>query len=160
MKGKVYSFGNTDGNDIGRREAFDWYQSGAGAGMAFWYKNSGEWWTNANQKANDGISLEEQRYNPNSLFNWYKAMIALKQSNVALAIGSYENVPNENQNVFSFYRIQGRKKLLVVANLSPENQQVLFKQEVKKATNLLDKKIPFEKQMNLLPYEVRVWEVK
>jgi hypothetical protein len=36
---------------------------------------------------------------------------------------------------------------------------VLFKQEVKKATNLLDKKIPFEKQMNLLPYEVRVWEV-
>jgi hypothetical protein len=25
---------------------------------------------------------------------------------------------------------------------------------------LLDKKISFEKQMNLLPYEVRVWEVK
>jgi glycosidase len=104
--------------------------------------------------------LEEQRNNPNSLFNWYKAMIALKQSNVALAIGSYENVPNENLNVFSFYRIQGSKKVLVVANLSAENQQVLFKQDVKKAKNLRDKKIPFEKQMNLLPYEVRVWEVK
>ena len=87
-------------------------------------------------------------------------MIALKQSNVALAIGSYENVPNENQHVFSFYRIQGRKKVLVVANLCPENQQVLFKQDFKKATNLLDKKIPFEKQLNLLPYEVQVWEVK
>ena len=87
-------------------------------------------------------------------------MIALKQSNVALAIGSYENVPNENQNVFSFYRIEGRKRVLVVANLSAENQQVLFKQDVKKATNLLNIQIPFEKQMNLLPYEVRVWEVK
>jgi glycosidase len=160
MKGKVYSFGNTDGNDIGRREAFEWYQTGQGDGMSYWYKNSGAWWTNANSKPNDGISMEEQRNNPNSLFNWYKAMIALKQSNAALAIGSYENVPNENQHVFSFYRIQGHKKVLVVANLSPENQQVLFKQDFKKATNLLDKKIPFEKQMNLLPYEVRVWEVK
>jgi glycosidase len=160
MQGKVYSFGNTDGNDIGRREAFEWYQTGQGEGMSYWYKNSGAWWTNANAKPNDGISLEEQRNNPNSLFNWYKAMIALKQSNVALAIGSYENVPNENQNIFSFYRIEGRKKVLVVANLSAENQQVLFKQDIKKATNLLDKKIPFEKQINLLPYEVRVWEVK
>ena len=87
-------------------------------------------------------------------------MIALKQSNAALATGSYENVPNENQNVFSFYRIQGRKKVLVVANLSADNQQVLFKQEVKKADDLLDKQLPFEKQMNLLPYEVMVWEVK
>jgi hypothetical protein len=50
--------------------------------------------------------------------------------------------------------------VLVVANLSAENQQVLFKQDVKKATNLLNKQIPFEKQMNLLPYEVRVWEVR
>ena len=88
-------------------------------------------------------------------------MIALKQSNAALATGAYENVPNENQNVFSFYRIQGRKKVLVVANLSADNQQVPFKQEVKKAKELLlDKQLPFEKQMNLLPYEVRVWEVK
>ena len=39
-------------------------------------------------------------------------------------------------------------------------QQVLFKQDLKKAINLLDKQLPFEKQMNLLPYEVRVWEVK
>ena len=160
MQGKVYSFGNTDGNDIGRREAFEWYQTGQGDGMSYWYKNSGAWWTNANSKPNDGISLEEQRNNPSSLFNWYKAMIALKQSNAALATGSYENVPNDNQNVFSFYRIQGRKKVLVVANLSADNQQVLFKQEVKKADDLLDKQLPFEKQINLLPYEVRVWEVK
>jgi glycosidase len=87
-------------------------------------------------------------------------MIALKQSNTALATGSYENVPNENQNVFSFYRTQGRKKVLVVVNLSADNQQVLFNQDLKKAKNLLDKKIPFQNQMKLLPYEVRVWQVK
>jgi glycosidase len=92
MQGKSYSFGNTDGNDIGRREAFDWYQSGEGKGMAFWYKNTGNWWTNKNQKSSDGISLEEQKQDPNSLFNFYKKIIKLRQSNDALANGKYENV--------------------------------------------------------------------
>lgn len=38
MQGKANSYSNTDGNDIGRREAFDWYQSGEGKGVAFGIK--------------------------------------------------------------------------------------------------------------------------
>lgn len=160
MQGKVYSFGNTDGNDIGRREAFEWYQTGQGEGMSYWYKNSGAWWTNANSKPNDGISLEEQIKTPNSLFNWYKKLIALKQSNLALAIGSYENVPNENQNVFSFYRKQGRKKVLVVVNLSAENQVVHLSEPIRCAKRLTEGTRPFQEEISLAPFEWMVWEVK
>jgi len=35
-------YGNTDANDIPRREAFEWYQTVEGNGMALWYKNSGK----------------------------------------------------------------------------------------------------------------------
>ena len=160
MKGKVYSFGNTDGNDIGRREAFDWYQGGEGKGMSHWYKNSGAWWTNANQKANDGISLEEQQYDPNSLFQFYKKTIELKQSQSALATGAYQHAPNNNPNVLSFYRVNQDQKVLVVFNLSDEKQAFRMNDEIKKARNLLHRKQRFEEEMMLEPYQFTVWQVK
>jgi glycosidase len=160
MKGKVYSFGNTDGNDIGRREAFDWYQVGEGKGMSHWYKNSGAWWTNANQKANDGISLEEQQNDSNSLFQFYKQTIALRKKHVALSIGAYQNAANNNEKVLSFYRVHEKEKVLVVANLSNENQVVRFTDEIKKAKNLRDKKMKFEQEMVLEPYQVFVYKIK
>ena len=160
MKGKVYSFGNTDGNDIGRREAFDWYQGGEGKGMSHWYKNSGAWWTNANQKANDGISLEEQQYDPKSLFQFYKKTIELKQSQSALATGAYQHAPNNNPNVLSFYRVNQDQKVLVVFNLSDEKQVVRMNDEIKKARNLLHRKLTFEQEMMLDPYQFTVWQVK
>lgn len=160
MKGKVYSFGNTDGNDIGRREAFDWYQGGEGKGMSHWYKNSGAWWTNANQKANDGISLEEQQNDPNSLFQFYKKTIELKQSQSALATGTYQHAPNNNPNVLSFYRVNQDQKVLVVFNLSDEKQAVRMNNEIKKAKNLLHRKQRFEQEMMLEPYQFTVLQVK
>ena len=63
MKGTALH-GKSDGNDIPRREAFDWYATGEGTGSATWYKNSGEWWTNSTMKANDGISVEEEMKDP------------------------------------------------------------------------------------------------
>jgi glycosidase len=160
MKGKVYSFGNTDGNDIGRREAFDWYQVGEGKGMPHWYKNSGAWWTNANQKANDGISLEEQQNDPNSLFQFYKQTIDLRKKHVALSVGSYQNAENNNEKVLSFYRMHPKEKVLVMANLSSEKQVVRITDEIKKAKNLQDKQSKFEQEMVLEPYQVLVFRVK
>jgi len=160
MKGKVYSFGNTDGNDIGRREAFDWYQVGEGKGMSHWYKNSGAWWTNANQKANDGISLEEQQNDPNSLFQFYKQTIDLRKKHVALSVGSFQNADNNNEKVLSFYRTHAKEKVLVMANLSNEKQVVRITDEIKKAKNLRDKQSKFEQEMVLEPYQVLVFQVK
>jgi alpha-amylase len=160
MKGKVYSFGNTDGNDIGRREAFDWYQSGEGKGMSHWYKNSGAWWTNANQKANDGISLEEQQKDPESLFQSYKQTIDLRKKHVALSVGAYRNVENNNENVLSFYRVHDKEKILVVANLSGEKQVAGFTNEMKKAKNIQDKNTEFEQEMVLEPYQVLMYKVR
>jgi glycosidase len=160
MKGKVYSFGNTDGNDIGRREAFDWYQLGEGKGMSHWYKNSGAWWTNANQKAKDGISLEEQQNDPNSLFQFYKQTIDLRKSNRALSIGTYRNAENNNEKVLSFYRKDKKQNVLVMANLSNVKQVVRITDDIKKAKNLSDKKVKFKQEMTLAAYEVLVFQVK
>jgi glycosidase len=124
MKGKTGAFGNTDGNNIPSREAYEWYASGKGKGMALWYKNTGKWWDQSTLKPNDGISLEEEINNPKSLFSYYKQLIKIRQSNPALAFGKYELADNKNPSVFSFYRIYRNKKVLVAVNLSNKFQKV------------------------------------
>jgi glycosidase len=160
MRGKEYSFSGTDGNDIGRREAFDWYQSGDGKGMSFWYKNTGEWWTKANLKPNDGISLEEQKKDPNSLFQFYRKIIDIKQKDRALAIGAYENVQNDNNQVFTFFRKDANSKVLVSVNLSDKSQEFVFKEFKHSAQNLLDKAQALQQKNTLKPYQISIWKIR
>ncbi|MEI7587511.1 alpha-amylase family glycosyl hydrolase [Runella sp.] len=159
MQGKSASYGNTDGNDISRREAFDWYASATGKGMAIWYKNTGPWWNQTNLKPNDGISLEEQMQDPNSLFNYYKKLIRLKQSKPALAKGQYENAENNNPEVFSFYRIYKNERVLVVVNLSNALQQVTLRQARKRYRQLFGSSQIMDESVALKPYEVIVCEI-
>jgi alpha-amylase len=160
MQGKANSYSNTDGNDIGRREAFDWYQSGEGKGMAFWYKNTGDWWTNKNQKSNDGISLEEQMKEPNSLFNFYKKIISIKQSNIALAKGRYENVQNNADSVFSFYRKEGNNTILVAVNLSASIQEFVYSDFKNSTIDILNPKQQLQKTNVMQPFQISIWKIE
>ncbi len=159
MRGKVYSFGNTDGNDIGRREAFEWYASREGEGMASWYKNSGPWWESANTKPSDGISFEEQRNDPQSLYYFYFKTIHLRQNNPALSVGAYQNLPNDNPAVLSFYRVSNKQKVLVIVNLSDKQQDFHFQHNIRNARNLLSESTVFSNHLLLKPYEFQVWDV-
>ena len=131
MTGTHGEFGPTDANDIPQRQAFEWYKSDAGKGMAYWYKN-GPWWTKNNTDIpNDGVSLEEERNDSGSLWNFYKKMIALRKSLPLLTYGTYQNLVNDNAKVFSFERYAGGKKIVVVVNLSGDEQDAVV--EVKGA---------------------------
>lgn len=125
MKGKQMK-GATDGNDIPIREAFDWYRTMEGKGVALWYRNSGPWWDLTNMKQNDGISVEEQRSDKNSLWNHYKKIIAVRNSNEALANGKYRTVMNQNSQVFTFSRLSEKQQIVVVVNLSSEPQRAIL----------------------------------
>jgi glycosidase len=116
-------WGMNDGNEIPEREAFDWYRSDTGRGMAIWYKNSGPWWDSTNLKPNDGISLEEEMPDSNSLFNFYKKMIDIRKNNPVISEGKYETLVNTNNSVFSFRRYDSENEIIVVVNLSDTIQQ-------------------------------------
>jgi len=126
MRGSHGNYNATDGNDIPDRQAFEWYKSDEGKGMAYWYKN-GPWYTQGNTDIpNDGISLEEEKNDPNSLWNYYKRMITIRKRNPVIDYGTYKNVPNDNDKVFSFERYSGNKKIVVAVNLSGEQQDVVI----------------------------------
>ena len=126
MRGKDQTYGATDANQIPDRQAFEWYKSDTGKGMAYWYKN-GPWWTKDNTDTpNDGISLDEEKDDPNSLWNYYRKMIAIRKSNPVIDYGTYKNVSNNNDKVFSFERYSGNKKIVVAVNLSGEQQDAVI----------------------------------
>lgn len=156
-------FNNSDGNDIPMREAFEWNASDSGKGMALWYKNTGPWWDSTNLIANDGISLEEQKHDPNSIYNYYKKLIRLRQSNNALSFGTYKTITNDNDSVVTFMRSYKNENVLVAVNLSASKQAVNFtdKSLVNKRFKLLfgDKDIN-QSSAALNAYEVCTWRVE
>jgi glycosidase len=127
-------FGLTDANDIPIREAFEWYKTDDGKGMATWYKG-GPWWDSRNLKPNDGISLEEEKDDSGSLFNFYKSLIHLRQSTPALVNGAYQGLSNDNEKVLSFLRT-GTRKVCVVINLSDQTQNALIDLSKNKVTSV------------------------
>jgi glycosidase len=160
MKGKSSNgaYGITDGNDIPRREAFEWYKTPSGKGMAIWYENTGKWWTDTNLKSNDGISLEEQQNNPNSLFNHYRKLLKLRANNYALSNGEYIPVENDNNEVFSFIRKKDGESVIVAANLSDKVQKLSLNYKYKRVKVIYGN--PGQNNgTELKPYEVAVWEV-
>jgi len=62
-----------------RREPMDWYASETGHGMTTWFKPEGR-----NNKPGDGISVEEEEKQPDSLLNDYRSLIKRRKDNAAL----------------------------------------------------------------------------
>jgi glycosidase len=169
MFGGGKHFNNGDGNDIPQREAFEWYRSDSGKGMALWYKNTGPWWDSTNLHPNDGVSLEEEKNDPNSLYNFYKKMIALHKSNKAIAYGNYTTIQNNNDSVLSFMRSYQDQKVIAVINLSDLVQHVNIdpqhKQIKSSAMQLLYCNVSSHNKNNgtlaeLKPYEIEIWNVQ
>lgn len=127
MTGNSGKFGGTDANEIPNRQAFEWYKSDQGKGMAYWYKVKGPWKNQFNDdKPDDGISLEEEINDPNSLWNFYQKMISLRKENPVFIKGDYKSLSNNNDKIYSFERTFGDKKAIVSINLSDKNQDVVI----------------------------------
>jgi len=119
MTGNSASFGPTDANELPDREAFEWYKADQGKGMAYWYKQKGPHKDTFNSdKPNDGVSLEEEQNDPNSVWNFYRQMITIRNANPVISTGTYKTLANDNEHVFSFMRYNGSKQFIVAVNLS------------------------------------------
>jgi alpha-amylase len=138
MTGTSVAFGATDANEIPDREAFEWYKTHQGKGMAYWYKQTGPHKdTFNNDKPNDGVSLEEEQDDPNSLWNFYRRMISIRKANPVISKGTYKTLPNNSDQVFSFTRHDGKKQVIVAVNLSEKPVNVTITRDDGVGLNVL-----------------------
>jgi glycosidase len=118
MRGRKADYGWHDGNDIPVREAFEWYAEADGEGMTYWYRDSGQWWDDSYIRPHDGVSVEEQRRDPNSLWSHYKSLLALRASKSALQTGRPQFVGNDHDELLTFVRGSSDGCVLVAVSLS------------------------------------------
>ncbi|MCB9057774.1 MAG: alpha-amylase [Calditrichae bacterium] len=159
-KGGFNAFGQTDGNDIPRREAFEWYKTVEGPGMALWYKNSGPWWDQTNLKNNDGISLEEQKTDRQSLYNFYRKLINIRKENTALSTGDIETI-HSDPKIVSFIRKNNDQIILVLINPDDTKNSIsLDLAGSEKGVDLLDgSEKNLRNKIVLQPNEIKILEL-
>ncbi|MBL6449097.1 alpha-amylase [Fulvivirga sp. 29W222] len=99
------------------REPFLWEAAANDKGRAQWIKP--QFTTDESVKP-----LSEQMEDPNSLFNHYKKMIALRRGSDVLTYGDIEMVEHPNPALLVFKRTYKGQELLVVHNVSGEEQSL------------------------------------
>jgi alpha-glucosidase len=110
------------------------------------------------------VATEEK--DPNSLLNFYKAMLHLREQNPALRDGAYKGINEQDQNVLSFLRTSpDGGSVLVTMNYSGTAQKMNYSAQGKQAKTLLSN---FSKQdqtqnlngLTLPPFGVFIGQVQ
>ena len=73
----------------------------------------------------DNVATEKE--DPNSIFNAYKLLLALRKSEPALRDGSYKAVNEDDQNVFAYLRKAEGSTVLVALNMSGDARTISIK---------------------------------
>ena len=69
-------------------------------------------------------NVEMESKDPNSIFNAYKKLLALRKTNEALRDGTQEDIDEKDPNVYAFLRKAGDKTVLVALNMTAKPQTV------------------------------------
>lgn len=110
----------SDANDISIREAYRWRADLDADGSAIWYAGEAlPWWTARYNRSSDGVSVEEQRDDPDSVLNFYRRLSALREAVPALARGGVDVRPGVD-GLVRIRRPHPAGAALVAANLGEE----------------------------------------
>ena len=103
------------------------------------------------------INVAQQQQDPNSILNFYKALIKLKKSQDIFTYGTFNLVDSENSQVFAYTRELDGQSVLIVGNLTNQEAKLYFDMNVIEENILLhnykNNTIDFE---NIQPYEAFV----
>ncbi|NFE95016.1 glycoside hydrolase family 13 protein [Clostridium botulinum] len=110
------------------------------------------------------INVESELKNPNSVLNFYKKMIDIKKNSETLSYGEYKLILDEDENIYSYMRILGNKKYIIICNLSDNENLYKYEKETLIFEKLILSNYGVNKHdeinsINLKPWECRLYRV-
>lgn len=105
-----------------RREPMDWYAAEEGPGMTRWFRPA-----DRHNRPYDGVSVEEQEGDPDSLLNFYRRLGRLRREHPSLRATSFQlldEVEGCASVCLGLWRWDGSEVALVIFNFSAEPQAV------------------------------------
>lgn len=149
----------SDAVQIPMREAFRWKADLAAPGSATWYQQDKQgWWTERYNRSNDGVSLEEEQAKPDSLYHWYRKLLALRRARPELREGSQRILCDDTSAVLCIQREDGSRRTLLIANLGDTDARPALDPALLGAewTDLLDSGAAQPLDTSLRPMQVRI----
>ncbi|GGM19562.1 alpha-glucosidase [Paraliobacillus quinghaiensis] len=120
-------------------------------------------WIKVNPNYPD-INVENNLQDPNSIYHYYKKLIALRGSSDALIYGSYELVAADHDQVYAYTRTEDDETFLIVVNLFDEQTVMTLPKQLKNKMRMLrlsNYKVTEDdfNPLELRPYEARVYQL-
>ena len=119
---------------------------------------SGTPWLQVNKNYKT-INAAAQVNDPDSVFAYYKKLIALRHTNEVMVDGVYEVLIPDHQQIYAYTRTLGDKQLLVLCNDSDTNVAIPaeIKEKIHAAKNILIQNYKDTDESTLRPYEAVVY---
>lgn len=107
----------SDAVGIPVREAFRWNADLDAPGSAIWYRGDQWFWKDRYNRSHDGVSLQEEEARPDSLYHWYRKLLALRHARPEIGSGSQRILCDDDSAVLCILRGQGEGRTLLLVNL-------------------------------------------
>ena len=102
------------------------------------------------------INAQEQRINQDSVFHYYKRLIALRKSEPVFTDGSYELLLEEDPAIFAYIREDEAVKMLVIGNFSKDEVDYSLDEEWESSEQLIGNYWPKMQYGQLRPFEAGI----
>ncbi len=133
------------------REPFEWKKDLKGDYQTSWIKSF-------YAKPYDGISVEEQDLDENSILNQYRKLINIRLKFKALSYGDLERIETRDRKILAYIRKFGEEKILIVHNLSKAN--INFSYLLPKVFKVLySRNSKINKDINLGPFSTIIIKI-
>ena len=149
----------SDATGIPPREAFRWRADLDAPGSAIWYRGNQWFWKDRFNRSHDGVSLQEEQARPDSLYHWYRTLLALRHARPEIDHGAQRILCDDDGTVLCILREQGGRRTLLLVNLGRSNARPQLDPEFLGGvtwTNLLDASAPVSPDAVLTPMQVRI----
>ncbi|MEG2924300.1 MAG: alpha-glucosidase C-terminal domain-containing protein, partial [Oscillospiraceae bacterium] len=83
------------------------------------------------------INAKVELCDENSIYNYYRRLIALRKSNDVIVYGSYTLLLPEDKKLFAYTREYGEHSLLVVCNFTDEKTDFVLPEQFANASLLI-----------------------
>ena len=135
------------------------WTSGKNAGFTL-----GKPWIKINNNFKD-INVEKQEGDKDSILNFYKKLIKIRNNSETLIYGSYDLILEEDENIFAYTRKLNNEKYIIITNLTDKNAKYIYDKDTLSYENLVINNYEVEKhddinEFILKPYECRVYFIK
>lgn len=163
--GKANGIPLSDAFGIPVREAMRWNADLDAPGSAIWYEGKNGkwddkwWWKDRFNRSHDGVSLEEQQAKPDSLYRWYKKLLALRHGRPELHGDAQKILCDDDSAVLCILRGQGNQRTLLLVNLGSADAKPRLDSKLVAETkwvDLLDGDTPTSIDAALRPMQVRI----